>query len=220
MRRSSFLRVDLEGFLVVVAHADAGRQSRGVHEPAIGQDGQLIARSKRDRDLFHLAPIALDVAAVERAHHGLPELAVAARLLGDEEDPAHRAALGRAGEPTTVTPAATSARTSAPAPTTASLPTVTPGIRTAARADEGPGLDGDVAGKNDAGREIGVASDAAVVLDDRAAVHHGVLAHHHVSADHPAGETRWPRRRWSSSARPPRADGRGRARPRRRRESG
>ncbi len=125
------LRVDLEGLLVVEEHVDAGGQPRGVHEPAVGEDGQLMARGEDGCVLLHLTAVALDVASVERSHERLPELAITAGLLGDEKDAAHRMALGRAGDPITVTPAATSARTTAPAPTTASLPTVMPGSRTA-----------------------------------------------------------------------------------------
>src|SRR5262250_1753205 len=124
-------RVDFEGFLVVVADLGALRQSALVHEAAIGEEHQLVVSGQGRCRRSHVPPVALDVSPIQRADERLPELAVASGLLGDEENAAHRSTLGRAGEPTSVTPAGTSARTTAPAPTTASLPTVRPGTRTA-----------------------------------------------------------------------------------------
>src|SRR5262249_28399821 len=74
----------------------------------------VLPRQARCR-FRHVPPVALDVSPIELAHERLPELAIAAGLLGNEEGAAHRSAFARAGEPTT-----------------APFPMVRPGTRTAA----------------------------------------------------------------------------------------
>src|SRR5439155_18215325 len=81
---------------------------------------------------FEPPPIAAEIRAECRTYPTTVKLADAACSFAHDEDTAHRAASrARAGTPSTVTPAGTSLRTTAPAATTAAAPTVTPGTTTA-----------------------------------------------------------------------------------------